>query len=136
MNIFNIGKANARIQELESELATLKENSSTVEKGAEQLQADLLTAKTSLASVTAQLAEASTKVSKLESDLAASVAKQSDFDTKVATAASAKAGEIVAAAGHPPITTPVPKAQNSKPEVSHLTGLEKVTALLKAENKA
>lgn len=139
MNIFNISKANARIAELESQLSAATENSAAVEKRATDLQAELKTAQDALTTekgnilkVQADFKAASDKVTKLETDLKVSQEAQADFDKKVATAASTKAGAIVAEIGHAPLKDD--KAENPGTETKPaLFGIAKVQAAIKAQ---
>lgn len=111
MNIFNIGKANARITELETELAAHKENQTAIEKQAETLQAEVKTAQAATAKALSDFAAENDRTTKAEADLKAAQAAQADFDAKVATAASAKALEITASLGVAPLKAPAPTVQ-------------------------
>lgn len=137
----NIGKANARIDELESQLAAVTkerddalkasgENSTEIQaehervsKQAEdasakckQLESDLTTAKTSIAS-------SQTKIAELESKLAAK-----DSEVKIQVARQAQ--EIQAQLGQPPKPEP-PKAGTVQPGAE--TGMSRVLASAKAD---
>lgn len=142
MNIFNIGKANAKITELETELASHKENQTTVEAHAERLQSELTAARSNFDAEKVKVSEGLTKISTLEAAVTAANTKistleaaQSEFDAKVKTAASAKAGAILAEVGQPPLKagkdeTP---AAPEKSATEGLFGIAKVRAAIKAQ---
>lgn len=117
MNIFNIGKANARITELEGQLsalsaenASLKENAPQIEAAAEAMrnelaqskdklthaEADLSTAKQSIASVTAEK-------DRVTAELAEANKKLANPAAQIKESASAQAAAIVAQVGHSPL---------------------------------
>lgn len=141
MNIFNIGKANARITELETELAAHKENQTAIEKAAEGFKAEAKAAQDALAAEKAATAKAlsdftaaNDKSTKAQTDLKAAQDAQADFDKKLEVAASAKAGAIVAEIGHKPLAEGSKSQGDDKPDFSKLTGLDKVIAIEKYES--
>ena len=118
MNIFNIGKANQRIAELEaqvqtltSEVTTTKENSVAVEKRAEELTGQLTTANTNLQSAQGEVTTLKGKITGLEADLTAQKNKVVELqgvidkpEGAIQKAAAAKAQEILAGVGHQGVT--------------------------------
>lgn len=105
LKFFNIGKANAEIARLESELNKVNEllkaqgeNESEVMKEAESLSAQLTAEKGKTTALSAEN-------ERLKTELKSSQDKQSDFDSKVQTAASAKALEITAGQTTGPVSS-------------------------------
>lgn len=102
-----------------------------------------------LNTATAKVTELAAKVAEFEKQVAAHAvtlaakdkeiselkAAQADFDKKVETAASAKALQITASQGAPPITQKPsePNADPEKQRISQLRGIEKVQAVIALE---
>lgn len=140
---FNIGKANAEIDrlaaentELQTRLKAAEENAAEVAKAPEQLTADLATARQSIASLTAQIdtikrdsASASARAD--ASDAALKSEKESKAG-EIAKAASAKAMEITASQGQPPLAGSPPENPGAQSKIvdPKLKGRERVAAAL------
>lgn len=147
---FNIGKANAEIENLEkrvaeltSENAALKENGPEIEAAAETLRKDLAEAQGKIATAESELAAARANVAtltaekeKLSQDLKAASDKLANPAAIIKESASAQAAAIVASVGHAPIATTPTEPQNEVADIKKLTGLAKVIAIEKAESAA
>lgn len=139
LNIFNIGKANARIAELEQQVATL-----TASAGANDHSTELAEALASneqisaqLATVTAENATLKTKVAGLEgqvSQLQAAAATHktamTNLEASVNEKAAKKAQEINAGLGAP--AAPAVDAAAKAP-AKNVTGMNRVVAAAKAD---
>ena len=108
---FNIGKANAEIERLETELSSsksesesLKSNGPEVEAAAEGLRTELATTTASLATLQNDLSEARADVARLTSELSAEKEKSKNIPDQVKASASAQAAAIVAGVGHAPLS--------------------------------
>jgi dsDNA-specific endonuclease/ATPase MutS2 len=142
MNFLNIGKANAEIERLKSELsqkdAELKahlENAAELEKAAEKTQQDSEKASKAqserIQDLEKQVADYKAAAEKAKADAEAHC---KDFDAKVAKVAADKALQVTASQGQPPIpTTPaVVPAAEQKPAVK---GLKKTELAFAAQLK-
>lgn len=144
MKIFNIGKANAEIERLQEslkqsqeEIATLKENATALEKGAEseKARADKAeeSAKTAgsdrIAALEKENTELKARAEKAEKEKAEHC---KEFDDKVEKAASAKALQITASQGQPAVATPKVENPEQKPGEG-LKGLSAVTEIFKSQ---
>jgi len=117
LKIWNIVKANTRIEELETQLAAketelsaLAGNPSELEAAAQtqlaelsQARADLTTAKQTIGTLETAAKAHAAQVAKLTSDLAAAEAKLATVPAQVETAAAAKSVQIAASQGIPPL---------------------------------
>lgn len=144
MNIFNIGKANERITALETELATTKtelttaeENSTAIENAAAALKTERDDNKSKLDAETKAHTTTKASLTAKDSEIATLKAAQTDFEAKVEKAASAKALQITAALGVPPVTiTPVADPAVVKVDTSKMTPREKIVAAFTAQTAA
>lgn len=140
--IFKIGTANARIEELETENAKLKdesrianENASTVAAEAERLKADNVSKAATIASHATILAAKDAEIAGLKTELTAAKAMVTDFDSKVNNSASAKALEICAAQGVSPVKGGKPSDTPAKPKeaTEGLTGMDRIRASIRQQ---
>lgn len=147
MKIFNIGKANAEIEKLQKDLEaaqaeskTLKENIATIEAAAESEKDRADKASKEADSLRSQIKELTDAKAKAEAD---ALKIKTDFEAKeknlaaeVEKQASAKALQITAGQGQPPIVA-APAANPAKPETkSDLKGLDLVRSSFEAQVKA
>jgi len=134
--IFHISKANARIEELETQLTAvtkerdeartaLESNASEVSASAEQLQRDLDTAKQTIGTLTGQLSAATTTVTAKDTEIAALTTKLSSKDGEVKIQVAQQVAQTQAALGQPPMPL-VP--EGAKAATNGSTGLEKIVA--------
>lgn len=144
---FNIGKANAEITRLETELAgvraelaTAKENATAIEASAEGAQAELTQAKADLVTAKASIASLNGTITAKDTELAGVKAELKTANEKIAApagtiqqAAAVKAAEITAAQGQPPVKVTPPESPAGNKEASGLKGFEKVQAAIKAQ---
>lgn len=143
--IFNIGAANKRIEELEAENTTLKQqlkaSEDSVPDSVKALQGELATASASLSQANAELATAKQTVSTLTAEkeaLAGQVTKLTqDIEAKgkeVEAQAAKKAAEIQASIGAP--AAPVAPAAASPKQKTELTGMARVRAAARSDLQA
>lgn len=153
---FNIGKANAEItrleqenQKLQSDLKAAQENSVAIEKRAEELQgeatkkdSDLKAANEQVTKLTSELSAKAeevkskeTELTKVKGELKTAQDTIAEPSGQIQTAAAAKAAQITAAQGQPPVvaSTHTNPAEKSKDNASGLTGISKVQAAFKAQ---
>lgn len=102
MGLFNLSKANERVAALETELAEEKENHATAVKEAEKATTALTTEN---ADLKAKLAKAVQEKATAEAEAKTAKEKAATFDVEVERAAGAKALEIAANQGVPPVPT-------------------------------
>jgi len=132
LKIWNIGKANARIDELEKQLAeketdlvALASNPTELENDLTQFKADLSTAKQTIGTLETAAKAHADQVSKLAVALASAEAKLALVPAQIETAAAAKAVQQTAAQGIPPLkitvvadpqttTRPLPKGMSAQ----------------------
>jgi len=114
---FNIGKANAEIDRLETQVAeltrensTLRENAPEIEAAAETLRGDLQKAVARAEKAEGEAAAAATRLSevtaakdKAEAEAKTSAEKLANPSEIIKTTASAQAAAIVASVGHSPL---------------------------------
>ena len=134
---FKIGEANAEIARLEAELSALKsgqsDNDSEIAKQAEAIKADRDSIKAQLDAEKALNIKAVETIASKDSEIAALKQAQADFDKKVEAMASAKAQQISASQGVPPVTsTPATNPADSKPK-SEKRGIARVQELIASE---
>jgi len=148
----NIGKANAEIERLEKELATIKaerdeartaleSNNSEAVKAAEGFQADLAIARTELEAAKGQvtkltndLSAATTELTTVKAELVTAKAQIADPAGVIQKAASAKAAEITSSQGQPPVKVdPTTSPAAPGKEQSGLTGIARVQAAFKKQ---
>lgn len=149
----NIGKANAEIERLNAEVATLtkerddaraalESNNSEVGKQAESLQGQLTAANQSISDLNAQvtalkadLASKEKSLAAVESELKAAQEKLANSGEQIKQAASLKAAEITGAQGQPPVVVPVAETPaQSSAKTENLFGIARVIAAFKAES--
>lgn len=152
---FNIGKANAEIEKLETRIAelttenaSLRDNTPEIEAAAESLRGDLQKAvaradkaESDLAAATSRLSEVTTAKEKAESEAKSSADKLANPSEIIKTTASAQAAAIVASVGHSGVAAdPIQKSDADKEQeaVRKLTGLDRAIAAhkLKLKNNA
>ena len=139
MGFFNIGKANARIEALEAELAQAAASanasvSATAEtlKSLETLCEEL---KAKCDAETSAHAETKAALAKANADLISAQSEVAGIASRIESAASAKALQIAAAAGVPPIPNlPTPTPGASTPDMSKLSGRDRVVAAFRNQN--
>jgi septal ring factor EnvC (AmiA/AmiB activator) len=114
LKIWNIGKANARIDELEKQLAeketevlALAANPVELETELTQTKSDLATAKQTIGTLEAAAQASAAQVAKFTSDLASANAQLALVPAQVEASAAAKSVQIVASQGIPPIAIKV-----------------------------
>ncbi len=112
--IFNIGKANARIDELEAQVATLttqlaevSANPVALESELTQTKSDLALARQNIGTQNSAAISYIAEIEKLTTDLAARDAQLAAVPAQVEVAAAAKSVQIVASQGIPPIAIKV-----------------------------
>lgn len=143
LKIWNIGKANSRIEELEAQNATLikerdeartalESNSAEISTGAEQLSADLATAKQTIKSTAEANAKLTEQVAAKDAEIATLKAEVSKLPQKVEVQVASQLATQQAALGQPPIPAPQTKDANGKP-TTELKGIARVRAGIKAE---
>ncbi len=108
--IFNIGAANKRVEELETENAALKaeiatsaENATAVETAAETIKAELVQAKADLDTAKTTISSLTSRADKAEADLKVASDKLANPTEQVQVLASKEALKITAAQGQPPV---------------------------------
>ena len=150
MKIFNIGKANAEIERLQSEIATAKaeaeaakENATTLEQAAEQASADAEKAKKEISDRDAriqalekELAEVKGAAEKIKTDFEAKAQaiaeREKNLSAEVEQRASARAQEIAASLGTPPLGF-TPPAPGGKQDFKALVAAQVAAGKKKAE---
>ncbi len=107
---FNIGKANAEIIRLETELAGVraelaagKENATAIEASAEATQAELTQAKADLVTAKASISSITAAHDAVKAELKTANEKLANPSQQVKEAASRKAMEITQGQGQPPV---------------------------------
>lgn len=141
---FNVGKANAEIARLETELAatvakltTIEQEASTntkdISEQAENLSAENKLLRSSISEFTAKIASKDQELAVANAARVAAEQAAATATASIAGAASAKALEIVASVGSKPVSN-VPSANpaETKPEPK-LTGLARVQAAFQAQ---
>lgn len=145
MSIFNPGKANARILELEGQLAasksetkTVSDNATAVEAEAERISNESDKKASDHASAIlakdAEITRLTAKVKEQEAAVAASAEKVKGIDAEVEKLASAKAREITASMGIVGGVKFTPESDpGQKTSTENLKGRERLTAEFKAQ---
>jgi chromosome segregation ATPase len=136
---YNVGKANAEIERLEAEVATLKAQLADavvtpeeITKHAEAMAAANADLTAKLADVSAKLGGATLARVALETAVSTHAETLAAKDAEVERLAAAKALEITQKQGQPPIPADAQEAQKAQAK-QELKGLARTTAALKAE---
>ena len=140
ISFFNIGKANARIEELETALQKAENeresavaNYNTVAAEAERLKSDNLAKANSIAGHADAIQAKDREIAAVKAELVTAQNAVKDFDGRVASAASAKAMEICAKQG---VTVPVTSTPAKDPATpKNEAGLTGMARVLAATNK-
>ena len=148
LKIWNITKANARVDDLEAQVASLlsenavlkaasvseAENYKAIEAAAEKAGTDLKAARLEIDSLKVSLFASETNLDVVKAELATKLqAAQAEAAANLAKAASVKAAEIVAGQSVPAVASTV-SATPAAPvnPIAALHGLDKVEAAFKA----
>ncbi len=122
--IFNIGAANKRVEELESEstalkaeLASTKENATAVEAAAETIKAELVQAKADLDTAKTTISSLTSRADKAEADLKVANDKIANPTEQVKIMASKEALKITGAQGQPPVTAETKNATQGNGDI-------------------
>ncbi len=143
LSIWNIGVANRRIEELETQVGTLtaetvalkaalESNGSEISTAAEQVTKDLDTAKSTIATLTGQLNTATTQVTAKDAEIAALGLQLKSKDGEVKIQVAQGVAQVQAALGAPPLAAAPAEAKFS----STKTGIERVREGAKADLQA
>jgi len=144
MAIWKIGVAHKRIEELESQVATLTKerdeakealvsNDTEASTAAEQLQKDLANAQQNIAALNDQNRGLATQISTRDTEIAALNAKLAAKDGEVKIQVAQQVANTQAALGQPPVTAAPAGAKSAN---TTLTGRERIAASAKANLEA
>lgn len=140
LKIWSIGKANQRIEELESQVATLtkerdeakaalESNAGEISTAAEQVQRDLDTARQTIGTLTGELNASKTLIAAKDAEIAALGAKLENQSQQVRVQVAQQVATTQAALGQPPM----PSAPATAKTATNLTGAARVRAMAKAD---
>jgi predicted nucleic acid-binding Zn-ribbon protein len=143
---FGLGKANAEITRLETELSTAQAKIAQLESAtadvsaevvaeAERIQKELTAAQASVSALNTEKAQLASRVTVLETEATTFKAKEAAMETTIEQRASAKARDIVAAQGAAPVSGKTDSTPGAPPkaDTSKLSGKALMAAAFNAQ---